>query len=496
MALLCLVWPAEGISVAGHQLRWPTLREVMEVPSSAAESQSAEADAPELTPEERLALEMEAVYRAKEGEFQQFADSSPIRLHMPDSNLNYLEPFFRMLDGAGEQQVRVMHYGDSQLEEDRISSRLRNHLQEMFGGYGSGLQPAQWISHKMTVNQYCTPELNYNLAYGPRSYRLAGDNQQYGPLLQVSGIHGRARIHFTPCNYTQYTLCKEAERVSVLADGYGTLQIVTPDSTYLLVDNDTLPDTQLLTLDFAKRESDISLITNGYWNIYSLSFEGRTGVVLDNIALRGYDGTSFTKIDRSTMLPFFYAQHIGLVMLQFGGNAVPYLKGPESIERWKQGIGRQIDYFKSLAPSACIMLIGPADMSTSRNGVMQTYPNLPDVVDALREVADEHGVCFWSMYDAMGGWNSMVKWVEARPQLAGEDYIHFTHKGADRISDLLDQVILAYYRYYRLHNRLDPIEKENEVKQAADSARNDSVPVRSKAKKRKRTTATAATSTH
>ena len=32
-------------------------------------------------------------------------------------------------------KVRIMHYGDSQIEGDRISGRLRERLQKEFGGY-------------------------------------------------------------------------------------------------------------------------------------------------------------------------------------------------------------------------------------------------------------------------------------------------------------------------------------------------------------------------
>ncbi|MCF0180434.1 MAG: hypothetical protein HUJ97_09380, partial [Bacteroidales bacterium] len=52
----------------------------------------------------------------------------------------------------------------------------------------------------------------------------------------------------------------------------------------------------------------------------------------------------------------------------------------------------------------------------------------------------------------MGGNGSMVKWVKARPQLAGEDYIHFTPKGSRQISEILYDTFDVYYKYYRFRN--------------------------------------------
>src|SRR5204863_4807765 len=40
---------------------------------------------------------------------------------------------------GGSRPIRIMHYGDSQLEGDRITAYLRNKLQTQFGGSGPGL---------------------------------------------------------------------------------------------------------------------------------------------------------------------------------------------------------------------------------------------------------------------------------------------------------------------------------------------------------------------
>ena len=59
------------------------------------------------------------------------------------------------------------------------------------------------------------------------------------------------------------------------------------------------------------------------------------------------------------------------------------------------------------------------------------------------------------MYKAQGGHNSMVKWVNARPQLAGGDYIHFTPLGAKKMSQILYDTFLLYYRYYKFRTGYD-----------------------------------------
>ena len=110
---------------------------------------------------------------------------------------------------------------------------------------------------------------------------------------------------------------------------------------------------------------------------------------------------------------------------------------------------------KALCPEARIIFIGPADMSVKENGVLQTHPQLPDLTAKLARTCDEHGVAFWDMYDVMGGWNSMLAWVNHQPALAGTDNVHFTTRGANRIASILWKAIKMNYDYMLLRDEAE-----------------------------------------
>ena len=59
-------------------------------------------------------------------------------IEFPAGDSTVLFPFFSKLDQAGKTLVRVLHYGDSQIEGDRITGYLRNRFQKKFGGSGPG----------------------------------------------------------------------------------------------------------------------------------------------------------------------------------------------------------------------------------------------------------------------------------------------------------------------------------------------------------------------
>jgi hypothetical protein len=58
----------------------------------------------------------------------------------------------------------------------------------------------------------------------------------------------------------------------------------------------------------------------------------------------------------------------------------------------------------------------------------------------------------------MGGRGSIIRWVEANPQLAGEDYIHFTPLGAKKIAQLLYDTLHLYYRFYLFRTGQEEVE--------------------------------------
>jgi len=185
--------------------------------------------------------------------------------------------------------------------------------------------------------------------------------------------------------------------------------------------------------------------------VYGISFDGASGIQLDNLAMRGSSGLEFSKIDRDLLSEMLYDLDPGLVLLQFGGNVVPYITNTKAYQRM---FLRELNVLKSLIPEVPVIVIGPADMSTRVDGRFITYPTVEPVRNALRDAALEAGYAFWDMYSAMGGKNSMPAFVMADPPLATADYIHFTPRGANFMSAMfVKALLLEYSRSQQTENR-------------------------------------------
>ena len=195
-----------------------------------------------------------------------------------------------------------------------------------------------------------------------------------------------------------------------------------------------------------------SLTLDGTADIYGVLLDDGYGVAVDNISMRGVSGHQFKMANFDQLAESYKLLDVGMIIMQFGGNSVPYLTSEKRIDNYCKNLGEQIDYVRRACPDAVILFVGPSDMSTKVGGQLATYPMLPTVVEKLREMANAHGVAYWSIYDAMGGKNSMITWV--KNGYAGPDYIHFSHKGARIMGDYLSDALQNMYELYKIRQQL------------------------------------------
>lgn len=375
-------------------------------------------------------------------------------LRFPGGDYTYLFPAFRAMMGADSASVHVFHYGDSQIEGDRITQIIRDSLQSLFGGTGPGMLPLWQPIGCRTVRQTLTDSVATYYAAGIMGRRAPHD--RYGAMAQMAEMRGeRVRMHVESLGKGHGSYRQIRAYVGNIAD---TLRL-TLDSlpARKVAARDGL---QTVTWDVSPRNS-FNLTLQGRADIYGIEVGGGRGVSVTNIPMRGADGLFLQRIDQGLMKAMMRKSRTRLVIMEFGGNALPMFRDTADVTRYCKGIGSQIERMKTLCPEARIIFIGSADMSVKENGVLQTHHLLPDLEAKLAATCDAHGVAFWDMYDVMGGWNSMIAWAKHEPPLAATDYVHFTTRGANRIASVLWKAIKMNYDYMLLHD---------EAGNAADSA--------------------------
>lgn len=386
--------------------------------------------------------------------FQRILDSSNVRFWFPKDDSTFFDPVFDQLAQAQSQGVvmRVLHYGDSQIEGDRITGKLRTGLQNIFGGGGPGYLPFAPTIGTSLVQQYATGDPTFQSCYGTAA-RAQGN---YGPYIGSHRVAGYASAHIKAGN---------PRFVDGRARSWNYVRLLYsnrpgPLHAIAKVKNDTLGD-DASDMDgvgcFAwhcdSLISEINIHASGSADIFGVLLDRTAGVAVDNIPLRGCSGNQFTEVNQALLSSSYPFMNVKLIIMQFGGNALPCLASEKGVENYVRGLGYQIERLHATCPSAKILFIGPSDMSTSRAGELVTYPLLPLLVKRLQEMANSHNAAYWSIYHAMGGYNSMLAWHSKG--WAGDDYIHFSPRGAAIMGEKLTGAFLDVYNLYKLRKRVD-----------------------------------------
>ena len=457
LGLLWLVTPADGVNLGPLNLRFASYQRTLRD----AHEQKVDVDSVLMAVESRFRMEDDTLsyYRC-------FFYENPDRIFLPGDDYHFFDPVFRQMEGATDHLVRVVHYGDSQIELDRISQDLREALQERFGGSGTGLFPALGNVPSASISKAASGSFTQYTMYGDSTTQRAGHNR-YGILAQVVQLSGSGTVTLRGTkNKNAREGVKTFESVSVLYGKGENLVVKAASGTDKPEPEVRKGDsgTTLLTWRFSQPVEKATLTFQGNAEIYGIGADGNTGVAVDNVPLRGCSGTIFTRISKPLMADSFSLTDTRLIILQFGGNMMPMIRGAKQIEPYQEQIAKQIAYFHEVAPQAKILFIGPSDMGKSVNGRVVTWPHLPELVDSLKATALRNNAAYWDLYRMMGGENSMAQWVRHSPPYAGPDYIHFTPAGAQKVGDALSRSFLTYYDFYTLRKTLPAQRVQNAMR--------------------------------
>ena len=364
------------------------------------------------------------------------------KLYIPDSTaMGYFYTALDSLRNGTRQKVNVVHIGDSHIQADLFSGRVRTLMQDSsaFGNGGRGLVFPYPLAK--TNNPW-----NYKVTYtgawtGCRnvqyqqtcSWGLAGITAETIDssatfTVQNGSVSGnyqvnKVRVFYPVTDKTQFLpLLKAADSVyfPVTLDSLGFAQFELPYE----IDQITI----LLTKTNASQY---------HFTLQGLTLENdRPGLQYSSLGVNGAEVISFLRNpDLETNLQ---ALNPDLIIISLGTNdAYGKTFNPEL---FKQNLGTLLQRLKRAAPHASILLTAPGDNYRQRK--YANYNNLKATLK-MYELAEETNCAVWNFYKVMGGLKSVVKWQYNG--LAAKDRVHLTAKGYKFQGDLLFEALMEAY---------------------------------------------------
>jgi hypothetical protein len=454
LLLLSLVFPESGIPLTGkHALQFPTLAELF-----AEKKKNQYVD--KLFSDSATADPAKALITAPKTKIEFVIDTTnPARLHYPNNDKSVLYPLFEWLDSAQHGgNFRLLHYGDSQLEEDRMTNVIREELQRRFGGSGTGMMAVVPVAVSMSLRQSWSGNWTRFVSFG--DYWAQADHNRYGAMSGLSTYSGSdawVKFSTSPELALDKKNASKIERLIIIVGNVRSacqVQITADDSLYEKKSLTIQKDVQFVRVEFPAPVSEVRVKFSGQSpEVYGITLDGKSGVSVDNLAIRGSSGLEFSKMNRDLLAAIYKELHVKFAILQFGGNFAPVCDSQKDIDWYSTSYRKQLGVMRSLGIP--FIHIGMADMSVRRRAQMVTSPGVEPTRDLLKKAVLDSGGVYWDMYEAMGGENSMPDWVAAK--LAIDDYIHFNRQGAEKIAKLFIQNLMQDYREYRMRMDLKTI---------------------------------------
>jgi hypothetical protein len=477
LGLIVLFFPSEGISFGGHQkLKFisfselsgdrDTLKEIDIDKVLAGVSPMDEDSSSNITPivAKVKQIKIESKDTVKRVVQNHIASRS---LQLPSNNPNALRTLLYGLKSESKSKVvRILHYGDSQLEGDRITDYFRNKMQQTFGGKGPGIllpnEPA--ASSRISAFVSSSKNIKKKAIYIRSSKATDGRYGIGGSVFEISGgnshfVEWREGSNDSVAKVPIFSSAKQANAYIQVKNGYAGYKLARKyDKTTLLYENDEhfmvnvrsdnfvedyviSPSQGIGTYKWnlgADKKLKLSFTKGQFPKIYGLALDGDRGVAVDNFAMRGSSAIGFSKMDKGLYGKQLKKMNVCAIFLQYGINVVPNVRSDYGY--YKNILINQLKSIKAAHPGVSVVVIGPSDMSRNKGGNMISYSNIPLIRDAMKEAALETGCCFWDLYEAMGGENSMAAWVGKG--LAQKDYTHFSYKGAKYVGEMLYNAIM------------------------------------------------------
>jgi len=380
------------------------------------------------------------------------------RIQFPSDNQELLNPLFREFMSLKESgnKVRVLHYGDSQVEGDRITSFLRQQLQKTFGGYGPGIISIIEPTNTAAVERNQSENWKRYTIFGKRNPEIK--HNRYGVMGSIARFESPDDVDTV--QQTAWIDLKRSKNATPETQNFTSIKVLYGNVEYpvtLSISDEAKNVFSETTLDpvASSGQADFSFESNPAYlrinlsgvqspDFYGIVLNGKSGISVDNIPQRGSSGTEFIKMDKDLLSQLYRDLNVKLLILEYGVNVAPYVT--ESYYFYEEQFYNNLVFLKSIDPDLRIIVISISDMAAKNGEAYETMPNIEKIRDAQKNAAFRAGCAFWDLYEAMGGRNSMPSWVFADPPLAGKDFTHFTWNGSRLIAEMFYQALI--YEYY------------------------------------------------
>jgi lysophospholipase L1-like esterase len=367
--------------------------------------------------------------------FQNVANGADIPVENSAALIPFFEQLYRHQRGEVAGPVHILHYGDSHTAADEWTGDLRTHFQEKFGDGGSGFSLAG-----RPRNSYRRMDVRSGSTRGWHTDGLvgrAGDGVYGlgGVSLSTASVHEAIYLDATAAEF---------ELFYYQQPGGGTLQIYDNGmpTEQISTDGEAGPAYYRLEAIPGMHRVEAETLDRGPVRLFGWVAENTTGVTYEELGINGAEASIILGWNEETLRSNIERRNPALIVLAYGTNEAG--RKDWTLESYREMYSNLIARLRTDAPTAAILVVGPADRTQKVRKVgWQTMEKIEVIAEAQRQAALANGCAFWDLRAKMGGKGSMLKWVAAG--MAQSDHVHFTGPGYRMIGDAVFRDVMSQY---------------------------------------------------
>ncbi len=373
-----------------------------------------------------------------------------------DTSLNRLQLFggqakldhvFSQLNSLairGEGRINILHLGDSHIQADYFSGKMRDH----FSKFIAGGEASRGFIFPYTMAGTNNPA-NYKVWYSGEWKPCRNIQRSRSCGLGLSGAsvttnvpNSRLTINQAGGEHTIYGF----DRVKIFHSISETSFVVRVLNNVKILSNVDFPKAGYTEICFDKRQDTLRLEfsqyhpTQTFFELHGISLEtSEDGITYSATGINGADVPAWLACP---LLGIQIASlDLDIIIVSLGTNDGYNLNFNKTTFYSK--FDTLLFRIEQAAPKALIILTTPGDNFRDR---VTPNENTELTNEIITELARKHQCALWDFYSAMGGSNSILLWQEKG--LSANDRLHFSKAGYILQADMLFSAIMKEYDIY------------------------------------------------
>lgn len=390
-----------------------------------------------------------------------------------------LETFYAALrkTAAGAHRTKIVVWGASHVAADSFTKPLRRWLQARFGDAGPG-----FVGLARPWHNYNHRDVTLRYSKDWDSFWVSSKHNR------DDGLYGLAGCTFVANSSRQFSRLETARRSAFGRTidsvelfywqhaGGGDLKVTIDDTTHQVRTRSKEPGPAFQRFELPDTRHAVELRPRGNGDVvlFGAALErSGPGVVMDAMGINGARAATQLKWNDALFAAHLQRRDPDLIVLAYGTNATGDDGDP--IEAYERRLDTVIARVRRVAPRASCVYVGPSDRPVKvypdeatdggkrprrppKKAARKARRDLPAadlrfaarprqkmIVETQRRVAHRHGCGYWDWVAAQGGDLSMLRWVAAEPRMGARDYVHFTGRGYQRLSELFRDALMSKY---------------------------------------------------